>query len=73
MAALVTVSERLLALQAVTISFSHTNVSRHKFQLQDNMQKLFTKSFGAARLEYSTTSEKFETTYHKPGGTACGH
>jgi hypothetical protein len=36
------------------------------------MRKLFTKAFGAARLEYSTTSDKFETTYHKPGGTICG-
>jgi hypothetical protein len=23
-------------------------------------------------MEYSTTSDKFETTYHKPGGTTCG-
>jgi hypothetical protein len=36
------------------------------------MHKLFTKAFGAAMLEYSTTSYKFETTYHKPVGTACG-
>jgi hypothetical protein len=36
------------------------------------MQKLFTKAFGTARMEYSTTSDKFETTYHKPGGTICG-
>jgi hypothetical protein len=33
--------------------------------------KIFTKAFGAARLEYSTISDKFETTYHKPGGNAC--
>jgi hypothetical protein len=36
------------------------------------MQKLFIKVFGAARMKYSTISDKFETTYHKPGGTACG-
>jgi hypothetical protein len=36
------------------------------------MQKLFTKAFGAARLEYCTSSDKFETTYHKIGGTTCG-
>jgi hypothetical protein len=36
------------------------------------MQRLFTKAFGAARLEYIMTSDKFETNYHKPGGTACG-
>jgi hypothetical protein len=36
------------------------------------MQKLFIKSFGSARMEYSTASDKFEATYHKPGGTVCG-
>jgi hypothetical protein len=36
------------------------------------MQRLFTKSFGAARMEYCTSSDKFETTYHKIGGTTCG-
>jgi hypothetical protein len=36
------------------------------------MQTLFIKAFGAARMEYSMTSDKFETTYHKPGGTVCG-
>jgi hypothetical protein len=72
MAALTTVTEILRALQAETIAFSETTVEWHKFQLRDNTQKLFTKSFGAARIEYSTTSDKFETAYHKPGGTICG-
>jgi hypothetical protein len=36
------------------------------------MQKLFTKAFGAARMEYCTSSDKFETTYHKRGGNTCG-
>jgi hypothetical protein len=36
------------------------------------MQKLFTKSFGATRMEYCTSSDKFETTNHKRGGTTCG-
>jgi hypothetical protein len=68
----ITVSERLRALQADVIVFSETNVEWHKFQLRDNMQKIFTKAFGTARMEYITTSDKFETTYHKPGGTICG-
>jgi hypothetical protein len=67
-AALVTVDERLCTLQAETIVFSETNVEWHKFHLRDKMQNIFTKAFGAARMEYSTTSDKFETTYHKPGG-----
>jgi hypothetical protein len=36
------------------------------------MQKIFTKIFGSARLEYCTSSDNFETTYHKRGGTTCG-
>jgi hypothetical protein len=72
MAALITVAERLRALQAETIAFSESNVEWHKFQLQDNMQKLFTKTCVAVRMEYSTTLDKFDTTYHKPGGTICG-
>jgi hypothetical protein len=65
MAALITVAEKLHALLAETIAFSETNIEWHTFQLRDNMQKLLTKAFGAARMEYSTTSDKFETTYHK--------
>jgi hypothetical protein len=69
--ALIAVSERLCAIQAETIVFSETTIKWHKFQLRDNMQKLFTKAFGAARTEYSATSDKFETMYHKPEGTTC--
>jgi hypothetical protein len=58
-AALITVAEILRALQAETIVFSETNVEWHKYKLRDNMQKLFIKVFGAARMEYSTTSDKF--------------
>jgi hypothetical protein len=72
MADLITVTERLRALQAETIAFSEKNVKWHTFPLRENIQKLFTKSFGAARMEYSTTSDTFETVYHKPGGTICG-
>jgi hypothetical protein len=72
MAALITVAERLRAFQAETSAFSETNVEWHKYQLRDNMQKIFIKAFGAARMEYSTTSDKLKTTYHNPGGTVCG-
>jgi hypothetical protein len=72
MAALITVAERLRALQVETIAFSETNVEWHKFQLRNNMQKLFTKAFGVARIEYSTTSDKFEMMYHKLVETICG-
>jgi hypothetical protein len=71
MASLITVPERLRALQTESVAFSETNVEWHKYELRENMQKLFTKAFGAARMEYCTSSDKFETTYHKRGGTTC--
>jgi hypothetical protein len=72
MASLITVAERLRALQTELVAFSETNVEWQKYELRENMQKLFTKAFGAARMEYCTSSNKFETTYHKRGGTTCG-
>jgi hypothetical protein len=36
------------------------------------MQKLFTKAFVASRMEYRTSADKFETTYHKPVGMVYG-
>jgi hypothetical protein len=71
-AALITVTERLCALQEETIAFSEKNIEWHKYQLREHMQNLFTKAFGAATMEYITTPDKFETMYHKPGGTISG-
>jgi hypothetical protein len=72
MASLITVVEILRALQAESAAFSETNVEWHKYELRENMQKLFTNAFVAARLEYCTSSDKFETTYQKRVGTTCG-
>jgi hypothetical protein len=66
-----TILERLRALQVGTIAFSETNVEWHKFLLRDNTQSMLQKAFGSARVEYSTSSSKFETTHNKPGGTLC--
>jgi hypothetical protein len=66
-----TILERLRALQVGTIAFSETNVEWHKCLLRDNTQSLLQKAFGSARVEYSTSSSKFETTHNKPGGTLC--
>jgi hypothetical protein len=66
-----TILERLRALQVGTIEFSGTNVEWHKFLLQDNTQSLLQKAFVSARVEYSTSSSKFETTHNKPSGTLC--
>jgi hypothetical protein len=65
---LLTILEILRALQAGTIAFSETNVEWHKFILRENTQSLLQKAFGATRVEYSTSSSKFETTHTKPGG-----
>jgi hypothetical protein len=51
MASIITVAEILRALQAESVAFSETNIECHKYELRENMQKLFTKAFGAARLE----------------------
>jgi hypothetical protein len=66
-----TILERLRALQVGTIVLSEINVECHKFLLCDNTQSLLQKSFGSARVEYSTLLSKFETTHNKPGGTIC--
>jgi hypothetical protein len=60
----------MAALTTVVEYYAH--FKQHKYQLRDNMPKIFIEAFGAARMEYSTTSDKFEMTYHKPGGTFCG-
>jgi hypothetical protein len=72
MASLITVAERLRALQTELVAFLETNVEWHKYEFRENMQKLFTEAFGAVSMEYCTSSDKFETTYHKRCGTTCG-
>jgi hypothetical protein len=59
MASLITVAERLRALQAEYVAFSETDVEWHKYELRENMKKLFTKAFDSACLEYYTLSDKF--------------
>jgi hypothetical protein len=58
---LISVMERLKLLQKGTVAFQETNLE---------FQKLFVKAFGAARVDYSTTKDKFEMSPFKPGGTA---
>jgi hypothetical protein len=72
MASLITVAEILRSLQKESVAFLETNVEWQKYELRENMHKLFTKAFGVARTEYCRSSDKFETAYHKRGGTTCG-
>jgi hypothetical protein len=62
--------ERLKLLQDGTVAFQETNLEWHHKGYLDEFQKRFAKAFGAARVECSTTKDKFETSLFKPGGTA---
>jgi hypothetical protein len=67
---LISVMERLKLLQTGTVAFQETNLEWHNKSYRDEFQKLLVKSFGAARVDYSTTKDKFETSPFKPDGTA---
>jgi hypothetical protein len=67
---LISVMERLKLLQTGTIAFQETNLEWHNKSYRDEFQKLLVKTFGAARVDYITTKDKFETLPFKPGGTA---
>jgi hypothetical protein len=71
MADLISISKRTQALQAGTIALSETNTEWHKHELRTNTDKVLTKTFGAARTEYGTSSDKYETSNYKQGGTLC--
>jgi hypothetical protein len=64
------VLERLKLLQTGTVAFQETNLEWHKKGYRDEFQKLLVKAFGGARVECSTTKDKFKTSPFKPGGTA---
>jgi hypothetical protein len=67
---LISVMERLKLLQTGTVAFQETNLEWHNEGYRDEFQKLLVKAFGAARVDHSTTKDKFETSPFKPGGTA---
>jgi hypothetical protein len=64
------VSERLKLLQARTVAFQVTNMEWHNKGYLDEFQKLLVKVFCAARVDFSTKKDKFETSPFKPGGPA---
>jgi hypothetical protein len=71
MADLLSITKRTRSLQAGTTALSETNTEWHKHELHNNTDKVLIKAFGAARTEYGTSSDKFETSNYKPGGTLC--
>jgi hypothetical protein len=71
MADLISISKRTRALHTGTIALSETNTEWHKHEFRTNMDKVLTKAFEDARTEYGISSDKFETSNYKPGGTLC--
>jgi hypothetical protein len=67
---LISIMERLKLLQTGTVAFQETNLEWHNKGYRDEFKKLLVKAVGAARVEHSTTKDKFETSPFKPGGTA---
>jgi hypothetical protein len=67
---LISVLKRLKLLQARTVTFQETNLEWYNKGYRDEFQKLLVKAFGAARVDHSTTKDKFETSPFNPGGTA---
>jgi hypothetical protein len=68
---LISVAKRTISLQSGTISLSETNTEWCKHELRTNTDKALIKDFGAAGTEYGTSSDKFEMSNYKPGGTLC--
>jgi hypothetical protein len=58
---LIIVMERLKLLQTGTVAFQETNLEWRNKSYRDECQKLLVKALGAARVDYSTTKDKFET------------
>jgi hypothetical protein len=67
---LISVMERIKLLQTGTVAFQETNLEWHNKSYRDEFQKLLLRAFGAARVDHSTTKDKFETSSFKPGGNA---
>jgi hypothetical protein len=65
----ISVMERLKLLQTGNVAFQETNLEWHNKGYRDEFQKLLVDAFGAARVDHSTTKDKFETSPLKPWGT----
>jgi hypothetical protein len=56
---LISVMERLKLLHTGTVAFQETNLEWHNKGYRDEFQKLLVKAFRAARVDHSTTKDKF--------------
>jgi hypothetical protein len=62
--------ERLKLLQTGAVAFQETNLEWHNKSYQDEFQKLLVNAFGAARVDYSTTKDKFDMSPFKSGASS---
>jgi hypothetical protein len=58
---IISVMERLKLLQTGSVAFQETNLEWHNKSYRDEFQFFLVKAFGAARVDYSRTKDKFET------------
>jgi hypothetical protein len=65
---MISMSSNLRGLQAGSVSIIESNVEWQEYEWRDNTYQTLSKTFGDARVEYSTSKTKFEGRY-KPGGT----
>jgi hypothetical protein len=57
-------------MQAASASLIEQNVEWHRYEYRKKEEWTFKLEFGAAKAELGTSSEIFENTHYKPGGTA---
>jgi hypothetical protein len=68
-AGMILMCSNLRGLQAGSVSIGETIVEWHKYEWRENTHQALRKTFGDARVEFSTSKAKFEGRY-KPGVTA---
>jgi hypothetical protein len=66
---MISMYSNLRGLQSGLVSIGETNVKWQKYEWRENTYQTLRKTFGDARVEFSTSKAKFEGRY-KPGDTA---
>jgi hypothetical protein len=61
---------KLWYMQAGSVSLIETNLELHLYEYREKSESTFKLEFGAAKAEFGTSSEIFETTHYKSGGSA---
>jgi hypothetical protein len=67
---MISMSSNLRGLQAGLVSIIESNVEWQEYEWRENTNQMLRKTFGDARVDYSTSKTKFEGRY-KPDGTVA--